>query len=342
MRLDPPEPTLLIFLAGPAGAFWLGALFGALIVALVAAGLLWLRTRRVAQAGDARTTLAFERHFNPYISGEPVRAPEMFFARHDLLDRIISGLHQNSILIEGERRIGKTSLLYQLADRLRATDDPEWVFIPVPVDLEGTPEERFFHLLMEAVWGAARGSLADPVPALYFHTIAPAQYTDRDFAADLRILLRALRPAVSPRRPRLVLLVDEVDALNGYDALIQQQFRRILVSDLAENMGAVVAGARISKDWDREESPWYNLFYEIPLEPFTDAQARQLLTEPVRGIYEWDARALDAVVRSSDGRPYRLQQLAFGAVNHMLADRRLHLAAEDVQSAEEALPKARR
>ena len=95
---------------------------------LGAAGMWFWRKRSDARAGaDAlgiREEFAFERHFNPYISGEPVRRPEMFFACRDLLNRIAGGLHQNSIMIQGERRIGKTSMLYQLADSLRATARP--------------------------------------------------------------------------------------------------------------------------------------------------------------------------------------------------------------------------
>ncbi len=326
----------------PWGAIALALLLGA---ALGAASMWAWSNRKGARNGVAdrsvREELAFERHFNPYISGEPVRRPEMFFARRDLLNRIAGGLHQNSVMIQGERRIGKTSLLYQLADLLRTTDDPEWAFIPVMIDLEGTPQEYFFHLMMDATLDAARGYLPDERPTLYFHTVPAAQYSDRDFTADLRALLDALKPVTAPHLPRLVLMLDEVDVINGYDTLIQQQLRRILVSELSENVGAVVAGAYISKAWMREESPWYNLFYEIALEPFSDAEARRLLIEPVQGIYEWDPEALDYLINLADGRPHRLQQHALAAVNHMLAARRLRITLADVEAAAEAIRKTR-
>jgi hypothetical protein len=89
------------------------------------------------------------RGYNPYISGEPVRREDMFFGRHELLQRIVSTLHNNSIMIHGERRIGKTTLLYQLANTLRQIDDPEYWFVALYIDLEGTAEDAFFHLLME-------------------------------------------------------------------------------------------------------------------------------------------------------------------------------------------------
>ena len=58
-------------------------------------------------------------------SGEPVRDGDMFFGRHDMLQRIVSTLHHNSIMIHGERRIvwveGLFDLL-QILTHLRGAD----------------------------------------------------------------------------------------------------------------------------------------------------------------------------------------------------------------------------
>lgn len=299
------------------------------------------RARRLAQEMAVRQREALERAFNPYVSGEPIRDTGMFFGREDLVQKIFNALHQNSIMIHGERRMGKTTLLYQLAAQLRNADDPEWAFIPVYVDLEGTPQHRFFYQLMDAIWGALQAYTTGNPPVLRFATLAPEHYTDREFAADLRVLLERVRKVVEPRKVRVILLMDEMDVVSSYDTLVQQQLRRIFMSPLAVNLGAVVAGIQISKAWDRLESPWYNLFNEIPLDPFTDERARELLIEPVRGTYEWEPDAVDFVVAQAEGRPYRLQQYALEAVNHMLNAKRLQITLEDVQAAHEILERAR-
>ncbi|MCX7669593.1 MAG: hypothetical protein N2439_05930, partial [Anaerolineae bacterium] len=62
------------------------------------------REERARAAAEAeRRRQALERRFNPYISGEPVRQPDMFFGRDELLRKIVNALHQNSIMIHGER-----------------------------------------------------------------------------------------------------------------------------------------------------------------------------------------------------------------------------------------------
>ena len=290
---------------------------------------------------------AVERGYNPYISGEPVRRVDMFFGRHDLLRRIVSTLHNNSIMIHGERRIGKTTLLYQLANALQQMEDEEFWFVSVYIDLEGTTEGEFFHLLMDEITHTVRelesltpGQTAVLDGLLNLET-AENQYTDREFNRDLRQIFHLLEAYGAVHHPgcqvRLILLMDEMDTLSRFNHLIQQQLRRIFMRDFAATLGAVVAGIEISKEWERVESPWFNLFNEIAMMPFTREEAIQLLTEPVRGYYMFEPDALEFIVEHSDGRPYRLQQYALEAVNQMLHRKRRLITLADVLAAHELI-----
>jgi hypothetical protein len=139
------------------------------------------------------------------------------------------------------------------------------------------------------------------------------------------------------RQVRLILLLDEVDTLSQFDPIYQQQLRRIFMRDFAATLGAVVAGIAISKEWDRVESPWFNLFNEIAMAPFSHAEAIELLVEPVRGYYIYEPAALEFIVEHSEGRPYRIQQYALEAVNHMLKHKRRRIQLCDVQYAHEQI-----
>ena len=59
---------------------------------------------------------------NPYIAGAPVTEASMFFGREDVfrwIERSLTGKYVNNILvIHGQRRVGKTSVLKQLPSRL--------------------------------------------------------------------------------------------------------------------------------------------------------------------------------------------------------------------------------
>lgn len=286
---------------------------------------------------------AVARGYNPYISGEPVRREDMFFGRHELLQRIVSTLHNNSIMIHGERRIGKTTLLYQLANTLRQIDDSEYWFVALYVDLEGTTEETFFHLLIEEIAHHVSTlerldtTQAAAMDRLTFQSTPPQQYNDRDFSRDLRQIIEVLEAYGAKHHPdrhvRLILLLDEMDTLSHFDHLIQQQLRRIFMREFAASLGAVVAGIEISKEWERVESPWFNLFNEIAMAPFSRQEAIQLLVEPVRGYYIYEPEALEFILEQCEGRPYRLQQYGMESVNEMLRHKRRRITKRDALAA---------
>ena len=274
---------------------------------------------------------AIERKRNPYICGGPVREPNMFFGREKLLRKIMNTLHNNSIMIHGPRRIGKTSLLYQLADRLRTAYDPDYAFIPVLIDLEGTAQEEFFHTLMEEILEECWHYLKERPWGLVYYEEYRMEYTDRDFARDLRTLIRYLQRN-SDKEVRLILLLDEVDVINRYDQLIQQQLRRIFMKTFARNLGAVVAGVHISKEWERLESPWYNLFLEMELPPLSREEAIRLIKEPVKGVYSYEDEAVAAIWEYSQGHPQLVQQLCLEVVNRLLQEGRSRVTKADVES----------
>lgn len=282
---------------------------------------------------------AVERRFNPYVAGSPIREDTMFYGRAQLLKEVESTLHKNSVMIHGERRIGKTSLLFQLLQRLQNKTDGEYRFIPVFIDLEGTPEPQFFHRLMEGALDAVHNQLPD-LPQnedLFFsHLNNGETYEDRYFRRDLRALIDDLKTHLN-QQPRLVLLLDEADIMNTYDTITQQQLRRILQDAFAHNVGVVVAGVNISKSWDRVESPWYNMFIEMAMPPFDRQEAERLMREPVAQFYRWDKDAIHYVYAQSQGRPHRIQQICLEAVNCMLDQKRRRIMMADVQQAYERI-----
>src|SRR4029450_8073309 len=100
---------------------------------------------------QARRRRAVRNRFNPYIAGAPVMDDDMFFGRQKLMARMLNVLHHNSLMITGERRIGKTTFLYHLKKALETDEETEYRFFPVLTDLQGVPESAFFHSVMADV-----------------------------------------------------------------------------------------------------------------------------------------------------------------------------------------------
>ena len=91
----------------------------------------------------------FETIPNPYIVGNPIRSKDMFFGREDdfrfIRDKLVNSPTGLIIVLAGERRSGKTSILYQILNgRLGER------FVPVFIDMQAMTirdEAEFFQHL---------------------------------------------------------------------------------------------------------------------------------------------------------------------------------------------------
>jgi tetratricopeptide (TPR) repeat protein len=293
----------------------------ALVPIAVLAGVWAHRARRRRQL--------MKRRFNPYIAGAPVLDTEMFFGRDQLIERILQTIHNNSLLLYGERRIGKTSLQHHLRRRLLQLDDPQYEFFPVYVDLQGTPESQFFATLAEDVFHELAPLLVGMRPG---EGLDPdADYGYRELVADLRRVIKALEEQ-SSKQIKLVLLIDEVDELNAYDPRINQRLRSLFMKSFAENLVAVVSGVEIRKQWDKEGSPWYNFFEEIEVTPIGRDDAENLITRPIGGVFKIDQKVTDRILELTDRKPYHVQRLCVALVNRMYEQGKRQITTADVDA----------
>jgi tetratricopeptide (TPR) repeat protein len=281
-----------------------------------------------------RRARAIRRRFNPYIAGAPVMDDDMFFGRQKLLARLLNVLHHNSLMITGERRIGKTTFLYHLKKVLEADEGTEYRFFPVMTDLQGVPEETFFHAVMGDVVDELRLT-PDTQAALRFRPDAGG-YDGRDFSHDLQRVVDELKTRTS-KRVRLALLIDEVDVLNEYSERINQRLRSIFMKTFSEHLVAIMSGVGIKRIWNSEGSPWYNFFDEVELSAFTREEAEALIREPVEGIFRFEAEAVELILAASELKPYVIQKFCINAVNRILEDGRTAITASDVEAVRDAV-----
>jgi tetratricopeptide (TPR) repeat protein len=272
--------------------------------------------------------------FNPYIAGAPVLDDQMFYGREKLTRRMLSTLNRNSLMITGERRIGKTTFLHHLKRVLAEDQAGEWRFFPVFVDLQGVPEQLFFHAMMAEIVDGLSLS-AQTREALRFR-LERQGYEARDFSHDLPAVLAELKTR-SERKVKLALLIDEVDVLNEYSESVNQRLRGIFMKSFSENLVAVMSGVAIRRRWKSEVSPWYNFFDEIELAPFTREEAEALVREPVAGVFRFRPAAVERILELSRLRPYFVQKYCVHAVSRMLEQGRSTISVDDVEAARQAV-----
>jgi len=131
---------------------------------------------------------------NPYCHREPIENPDQFFDREEILSDLFEYIQmRQSVSLVGERRIGKTSILYQLLDRKvrarRLAEIDRYVFVYVNPDLGIEKPPDFYHAVFR--------SIENQVPSFAFSEEKEiGQRTAREYFWQLRPLC-------------LVLLLDE-------------------------------------------------------------------------------------------------------------------------------------
>ena len=290
---------------------------------------------------------------SPYIVGSPVDRREMFFGRDDVMQQIERQLgdsdHANVILLEGNRRTGKTSILSQIGK----TDNLSG-WIPVYCSLqdgESVATEDFFRLLARrtgwTLYDAGVETWFPGLPArdpgkpfkLGFRTALTQAFAGGNAFETFHLYLSAAVEAANPRR--VLFMLDEFDKLQeSIDAgitspQVPENIRHLLQHQ--PGVCAIITGSRRLKRL-REEywSALFGLGYRIGVSALTDADARRLVSEPVAGRLEYLPRARDRVVELCAGHPFLIQSLCSRVFDQMAErnDRTVTLDAVDQAATE--------
>ncbi len=263
---------------------------------------------------------------SPYIVGNPVDQEDMFFGRAVVMDQIKrqlgGGNHANVILLEGNRRTGKTSILRQL-------DKTELLSGWVPVycslqDVDSIATADIFRLLMlKTGWTLADAGIDTWIPGvtrpdsqqphkLSFRSALGRALAEGHPFETLELYLSAAIEAAKPLR--ILLMLDEFDKLQeGIDrgitsAQVPENIRHLLQHQ--SGLGAIITGSRRLKRLRKEY--WSALFgfgYRIGVSALPRDEAERLVTEPVAGLLDYDPRACGRVVDVCACHPFLVQSL---------------------------------
>jgi hypothetical protein len=255
---------------------------------------------------------------NPYISRGPVRQPEMFYNRDHDLDEISAFLRGNqSISIVGPRKIGKTSLLFQLLRpevQARLGLEARYLFVYLDCEVLGNCKtEEIFGQFAVDMTAALEDRGLPPEPAL---DVVAARPTRLSFEAAVRQLNR--------RGLRVVLILDEFECLSANSNLDVNFFNALRSAAGRYQLVYLTASARpliqltySGHSQDVLSSPFFNIFAPLFLGLMPEADARRLVREPAeRAGAAFSTETEDFILDLAGGYPLALQVACFHAMDH--------------------------
>jgi hypothetical protein len=236
---------------------------------------------------------------NPFFHRGPVRDPAYFFGRAAELAFVAELLRAGqSVAVSGARRLGKTSLLFQLAHPEVAAGlslgpaSTRWAYVDGGV-LDGLGEEWLFGLVDRALGGEA-------------DAVAYGAFVER---------LRAL----AAQGLRLILAVDEFELLAANPHLGQSLFNRLrgLAAQLPLQFITSSRDPLVELTFAHPatlSSPFFNIFAPLHLAPLAEPDARALLADlSARGGRPFGPATLARLLDLAGPHPLFLQVAGYRA-----------------------------
>ncbi len=281
---------------------------------------------------------------SPYIIGSPIDREEMFFGRKDVIEKIalqLSTSHRaNIILLEGNRRSGKTSILNRIIDGKLF---PGW--IPAYCSFQsgtghnqkaGLPTAQVFKAIAVSIFKAG---IKDGFRTWFPHYEMPKseglifqaaflKAANHVFAGEnpydaFDLYLQSVFNAIAPKR--LLLLLDEFDKIqDGIDTgitspQVPENLRALLHAN--PNMTGILCYSKLLRRL-REEywSMLFGLGHPVSVGSLELADARSLVTRPAEGRLVFTDKARDKIVDLCARQPYLIQKLC-NRIFEMAADK---------------------
>ncbi len=268
---------------------------------------------------------------SPYVCGDPVTVDrnDVFFGREELIEQIKRQIIQsgNVVLLEGNRRAGKSSILWHLEGKDAI---PGW--LGIYCSLQGTDgaqeggiptAEVFRSIAYDIVQGIRKlngkallpdGTILDSERKLGVSKSVRAGISDDAPFQDFREYLELVMESLAEQNLGLLLMMDEFDKLqeginNGVTSPQTPENIRFLVQSFPRFSAILTGSRRLKKMREEYWSALFGLGTKFDVSVLPEAAAERLILEPVKDKISFSTSATKLACQISARQPYLLQCL---------------------------------
>ncbi len=268
----------------------------------------------------------YSNHPNPYEIGKIIDDPDKFFGRYSLFQFIEDNLSQGGkvILLHGQRRIGKSSVLAQIPKKVKVTRDK---FLFVNFDLQGyihKPLSRILHDLGQEIIDHCELEPDDITLPSEQELLTDNAILSNQYWLQLFQVLKG---------KNLVLLLDEFDAipehyppsapLNFFTylaKLIKQHDQLFVIAVVGRNLDDMPNLVQVFKSSPSQEIGFLN-----------DTSTKRLINKTAQGVLTYEENATTEIYHLSAGHPYFTQVLGFTLFSKARENDNWTISAPDVE-----------
>ncbi len=257
---------------------------------------------------------------NPYKVGGSIKYPKDFFGREDIFSAINDNLEQPLILLYGQRRIGKSSVLNQIPKKV---SEDNFVFIHCNFeDLGQASISKILHSIAVEIIEV----LEDKLPRNENHELI--NHLIENIQTDINIFSKSFLPEMYKKLgdKKLALLFDEFDVVSEIETKNNSTSNSIsflnYIMQLLDKDKKIciipVVGRHISKLPKLlsflKEAP------NIEISLLDKSNTEKLITQPSEGVLQYNKEAIEKIYGLTSGHPY-LTQAVCSAIYNLARDR---------------------
>lgn len=265
---------------------------------------------------------------NPYSTGTPTHDRKMFYGREADMAFLQDNLTRNVktvIVLYGQRRSGKTTLLLQLMNTSAFGEN-----IPVLIDMQRMSYniniQKFLFKTAQAIFQAMKKSqlqVCEPVQGAF--EVDPTGAFD-DFLENVEEQLN---------ERKLILMVDEFEVLEEQvtkgklDPEIFEYLRDILQH--RPNINFLFSGTHKITEYTKwYRSVFFNIARHYRLSSISPAGAEALIQEPVAGYLEYEPLTVEKIRQLTADQPYLIHLMCRAIVDYCNDMRKTYVTINDV------------
>jgi len=301
-----------------------------------------------------------ENPYAPYAEGGIVGEPAMFYGRDELIANVakaldISKAQSKCVVIYGQKRAGKSSILYHLKQRLKSKEDLLILDIGnVGAILDEHSTVPFLYQILWTILKELRNAIEDKVSEGR-SSLNISFPTDIEFyqhpspLTRFREIFESFRQATTQypdwRGTRVILLIDEFSYIYGYilNGMIPETFMKNWKALLQDNFfNAVLVGQDVMPKFKQRFPNEFGTTQDERVTYLRREDAIRLIDEPIRiggrlGESRYRERAIERILELTAGSPFYIQILCNRLVEYMNRKRASLVTEADVEQVKDEL-----
>ena len=292
-----------------------------------------------------------ENPYAPIADGGPVPLDSpMFFGREDFIASIVDAIiksQSKQIIIYGQKRCGKSSVMLHLKEKLEFTGKTFCVLFSLGDIIQNLSEASFYHKILSSIQDELENLEFEGknVPDIVFPNATDFKNEDIDnplntFTKYMTRFKRACKATKGWEEKNLVVMIDEFTYLyteikkEHVSPSIMKQWKAVTQNDKTQ-FSVVLVGQDVVPSFKKEDYARnaFGVIQDIRLTYLQEEPARELIEKPIldeNGESRYIGNAVSKIIEYTSRNPYYIQIFCARLVDYMNRNKSIKVTEADI------------